>query len=115
AVRGAVLPASELGMLAAALEDNTVRDSVLCSVIHPLAGRVLDRARTEEILDLAMLPGGPPPDQDRVEPAAAVLRALVACVPRCSGALALGLLAWVAWWCADGARADVLAQQALRA
>ncbi|WP_193311390.1 DUF4192 domain-containing protein [Georgenia satyanarayanai] len=115
AVRGAVLPAGELGLLAAALEDNTVRDSVLCSVVHPLSGRVLDRARTEEILDLAMLPGGPPPDQDRVEPAAAVLRALAACVPGRSGALALGLLAWIAWWCADGARADVLARQALRA
>ncbi len=115
AVRGAVLPANELGLLAAALEDNTVRDSVLCSVIHPLSGRVLDRVRTEQVLDLAMLPGGPPPDQDRVEPAAAVLRALAACAPRRSGALALGLLAWIAWWCADGARADVLAQQALRA
>lgn len=115
AVRGAVLPASELGLLAAALEDNTVRDGVLCSVIHPLHGHLPDRARTEEILDLAMLPGGPPPDHDRVEPAAAVLRALAASAPRRSGALALGLLAWIAWWCADGARADVLAQQALRA
>ncbi|WP_413449844.1 DUF4192 domain-containing protein [Georgenia phoenicis] len=115
AVRGAALPAGELGLLAAALEDNTVRDGVLCSVVQPLSGRLPDRERTEQILDLAMLPGGPPPDPDRVEPAALVLRALAACAPRRSGALALGLLAWIAWWCADGARADVLAQQALRA
>ncbi len=111
---GSPLPEAELGRLAVGLEDNAVRDGVLCSFVRELP-RLPDPAAAAQTLDLAMLPGGPPPERDRVEPASAVLRALVACTPQRSGALALGLLAWVAWWCADGARADVLAQQALRA
>lgn len=111
---GAHLPAAELGRLAVGLEDNTVRDGVLCSFVRELP-RLPDAPLAAATLDLAMLAGGPSPDHDRVEPASVVLRGVVACTPQRSGALALGLLAWVSWWCADGARADVLAQQALRA
>ena len=113
--REAQLPAAELGRLAVALEDHAVRDGVLCSVIRPALPEVPGPELVARTLDLAMLPGGPPPEPALVEAAGTVLRAVVSCVPSPSAALALGLLAWTAWWSADGARADVLAQQALRA
>lgn len=111
--RGASLPAAELGRLAAALEDNLVRDGVLCSLVRPLPPGPPDATAVHATLDLALLPGGPPPDPERLEPATTVLRALAATAPRHPAALALALLAWAAWWEADGARADVLARQAL--
>ncbi|QDB79453.1 DUF4192 family protein [Georgenia wutianyii] len=111
----AQLPAPELGRLAVGLEDHAVRDGVLCSVIRPAPPEVPGPGLVARTLDLAMLPGGPPPEPARLEAAGTVLRAVVSCVPSSSAALALGLLAWMAWWSADGARADVLAQQALRA
>ncbi|HLT84881.1 MAG TPA: DUF4192 domain-containing protein [Phototrophicaceae bacterium] len=112
---GGDLAAAGLGRLAVALEDNAVRDGVLCSAICEPPERVPDVDLVVQTLDLAMLPGGPSPDPRRVDAVTAVLRALVACVPARTGGQALGLLAWIAWWTADGARADVLAAQALRA
>lgn len=113
--RGAVLPAGELGRMAVGLTDTCVRDTVLCSLVMELPPMVPSTPVVCWVLDQAMLPGGRVPDDERTEPAAAVLREIAATGSRRTGAFALGLLAWLAWWCGDGARADVLAQQALAA
>src|SRR5690625_475607 len=113
--RGAALPAGELGRLAVGLEDAAVRGAALGSLVLPCPGGLPDAAEARRAVESVMLPGGPPPEPDRVEPATAVRRALAACAPRRQGAVALAMLAFVAWWSADGARADVLAKQALRA
>lgn len=113
--RGAALPADELGRLSAGLDDELVRDGVLCSVVGPPAAHLPGRDPVGGTLDLVMLAGAPEPDPVRVGPAEHVLRALAACVPRRAGAQALAVLAFLAWWQGDGARADVLAAQALRA
>lgn len=113
--RGGELPAAELGRLSAGLEDALVRDTVLCGVIRPTSPPATTRALVEATLDLVLRSGGPEPDLSRVAPAEHVLRAVAACVPRRAGAQALAALAFLAWWQGDGARADVLARQALAA
>src|SRR5690606_10579637 len=104
---GMPLPAAARGRLGAALEANPVRHGVRCALGRPLPPGPVGGTPVGPPLALALLPGGVPPDPERLEPATTVLRALAATAPRHPGALALGLLAWVAWWEADGARADV--------
>lgn len=113
--RGDALPAAELGRMAVAMSDPSVRDGVLCFLVLELPPAVPSPAVVIQVLERTMQPGGWPPELERTEPAAVVLRAMAATCSRRTGAWAVALLAWLAWWSGDGARADVLAQQALAA
>ena len=113
AARGRQLPAAGLGRLAVALEDPSVRDGVLSCFLGPAPEQLPTAAWAVSDLDQAMRPGGPPPDPAHVDPVTTVLRATVAAVPAPTGARAVALLAWAAWWCGNGAQADVLVAQAL--
>lgn len=113
ATDGRRLPAAALGRLAVALEDPSVRDGALSCFLGPAPVHVPSAARAVSVLDRAMQPGGPRPDPTYLEPATTVLRAVAAAVPAPTGARAVALLAWAAWWGGNGAQADVLVAQAL--
>ncbi|WP_250445441.1 DUF4192 family protein, partial [Actinotalea sp. C106] len=111
-----------LGRLQAALDDVLVRDGVLLGLV-PGADRVADRVvaggggdEVGQVLRAIIDPEvGSAPEQERTTAARAVLEAVVAHAPRRSQAPASTLLAVVAWWNGDGARASVLCERALEA
>lgn len=98
-------PASS-GRFLVALEDVLVRDEVIASLTTGSGERVFG-------------PGGSGrPDRYRptrpvVERARAVLEAMVRLAPEGARAAPLAVLAWLAWWSGEGARAGVLAGQCL--
>lgn len=109
------------GRLAAALEDVRLRDAVLLSLIPDTADlpeRSLSEGADDEVgaaLARLMDPRtGVPPRRDEVETARRVLEGVVAHAPRRGGAPALTLLALLAWWEGDGARAAILLVRAER-
>ena len=117
-----VLDAPALGRLRAALDDVLVRDAVLVSLVPGCAdvaealvdgdtGADVDRA-LEVIVDASR---GAPPLDDVVHPARAVLTEVAAHSAGASHAPSLTLLAMIAWWSGDGARASVLVERALEA
>lgn len=118
----APLPAAQLGRLLAALDDVLVRDAVLLTFV---AGndRVADRlVAGESGADIGRALGaitdptcGQRPDARRCGAARAVLEAMVGHAPRAAHAPALTLLAVLAWWAGDGARAGILVDRALDA
>jgi hypothetical protein len=114
------VPAS-VGRLLAALEDALVRDAVMLG-FAPGADQVADllvagdAAGVGDALRVIIDPvHGRQPDQRRTAAARAVLEHLVAHVGREGHAPALTLLAVLAWWEGDGARAGVLTDLALAA
>jgi len=118
---GDVSRAVDHGRLAAAIEDVRTRDAVLLSLIPDTADlpeRSLSDGADDEVgaaLALLMDPQtGVPPRRDEVETARRVLEGVVAHAPRRSGAPALTLLALLAWWEGDGARAAILLVRAER-
>ncbi|GAA1631238.1 DUF4192 domain-containing protein [Georgenia ruanii] len=104
-------PAEALGRLLAYLADRQVRDAVVARTIagdHRPVTAYLDTAAVVAAYDAARAP------EPGVFAAAVALGTAVAeTAPDGAGAPALGLLAFLAWWRSDGARADVLARQAL--
>ena len=111
-----------VGRLLAGLEDVLVRDAVLLTFV-PDADRVADRvvagdatadvgAALRAIIDPVH---GTRPDRRRTAAARTVLEHLVAHAGRDGHAPALTLLAVLAWWEGDGARAGVLVDRALTA
>ena len=111
-----------VGRLLAGLEDVLVRDAVLLTFV-PDADRVADRvvagddtadvgAALRAIIDPVH---GTRPDRRRTAAARTVLEHLVAHAGRDGHAPALTLLAVLAWWEGDGARAGVLVDRALAA
>jgi len=124
---GPPAPPAVLGRIEAALEDVHVRDAVLLALIPgtaDLAEKTLvaaaDRAGAwaalgacdalSRIVDPAV---GVPPDEELAIAATAVLERVVAHAPESNHAPALTLLALLAWWQAEGARAGVLLDKAL--
>jgi len=112
-----------LGRLGAALRDPWLRDAVLVCCL-PGAGELPEEmvvtgpdARAEELLEgvVGDARGAQEPDAELLEPATAVLAAVVRHLPGAAGAEALAALAWSAWWCGDGARAVTCAERALEA
>ena len=116
------LEPSRTGRLLAALEDVLVRDAVLLSFVEgneriedrlvagetgPAIGQALATITDPEL--------GRRPDPVRAAAARTVLEHLVAHAARGSHAPALTLLAVLAWWEGDGARAGVLVDRALLA
>ncbi|WP_225754591.1 DUF4192 domain-containing protein [Actinotalea sp. Marseille-Q4924] len=117
---GVALPAPPvLGRLAAGLEDVLVRDAVLLLLV-PGTGRLPDRlvagdageevgAALQRVVDPSC---GVPPQEATVGAAERLLRAVRAHRPGHPGAPTL--LAVLAWWKGDGARAGVLLERALQ-
>ncbi|MFH5823027.1 DUF4192 domain-containing protein [Georgenia sp. AZ-5] len=100
-----------LGGLLDSLADRVVRDAVLARTLDGGSRPVrhyLDARQVARAFDAAG-----PPVPGAVEPAMALAGAVAAHAPDGGAAPALGMLAFLAWWSADGARADVLARQAL--
>lgn len=103
------------GRLAAALQDVRTRDAVLLSLI-PGTGDLAERSLLEDAdaevgaaLARMMDPRtGVAPRRDELETARRLLEGIVGHAPRRLGAPALTLLAMLAWWEGDGARAGVL-------
>ncbi|MEE6274374.1 DUF4192 domain-containing protein [Georgenia wangjunii] len=107
------LPAAELGRMLVGLSDVVVRDAIILSMVGPLPPW-LDRDEAAAwALRAVFEPGGPPPPDEATTRAAFVLRETAANAARGGAAPALVLLAWLAWWEGEGARADVLALQCL--
>jgi hypothetical protein len=110
-----------VGRLLTALEDAFVRDAVMLGFTGDadLAADLLvagDTAGVGDALRVIIDPvHGRRPDQRRTAAARAVLEHLVAHVGREGHAPALTLLAVLAWWEGDGARAGVLTDLALGA
>lgn len=119
---GPLLAAAPTGRLLAALDDVLVRDAVLVSFVaghDRLAERIVAGeqgvaigAALGTILDPAR---GRRPERGRATAAREVLEHVVAHAPWAAHAPGLTLLAVLAWWEGDGARAGVLVDRALAA
>lgn len=108
---GEVPAPATLGRLLVALEDTRVRDAVLAAALA--GGDVLARDLLPvDAVDL-VLTVSPPPERDAMVAADRLACAVAAHAPAGAAAPALGLLSYLCWWDAAGARADVLAGQAL--
>lgn len=100
-----------LGRLAEAVRDIQVRDAVIAGLLTSSA--VEGEVELLGALDAMFLPGAPAPDRDRTGTARTVLADGVRLARGRTRSRLLGVLAWVSWWCGDGATAQVMAQEAL--
>jgi hypothetical protein len=117
------VPADRLGILAAILTDKTTRDAVLVGLIPDTSADLPAKALTGEGKDglsqaiqkiVNTTTGVRPGDvADRAASLLGDVAAHAATTPRAAAPLAL--LALIAWWSGDGARAGVLVDQALTA
>jgi hypothetical protein len=105
------LPPAALGRLLVALEDARLRDEMILAVVE--AADTAHASGRRPALDALFTAGSSAPDPRVVSSAKQVLAAVVAHAPRGRVAPGLTVLAWLAWWEGDGARASVLADQAL--
>lgn len=104
--------ARRLGELSEAVRDVFVRDLVLVAVLVPSASRATV-ASLEGSLDVMFSDGVAPPERERVAAARRVLVAAARLSADADRGRLLGVLAWIAWWCGDGAQAQVMASEAL--
>ncbi|MCB7137263.1 DUF4192 domain-containing protein [Cellulosimicrobium marinum] len=115
------VPAALVGRVEAALEAVPVRDAVLLSLVPGapglpdlvVQGADADTATAEAIRRIVDPAVALAPDPDVTDPARTVLEAVVAHAVRGRRAPALTLLALVAWWHGDGARAAERVREAL--
>lgn len=109
----------EIGRLIAALDDLLCRDAVLLSLLPggvAVAERLLagDDSDVGGALGTLMDPvDGVAPQEEAIAPAVRVLETVAAHASRRAAAPALTLLAVVAWWQGDGARAGLHVERAL--
>ncbi|QAY71301.1 DUF4192 domain-containing protein [Xylanimonas protaetiae] len=125
AARGGTPSPAVLGRLACALEDRSVRDGVLLSLVpgaeaHAAAvatGEDADGATDAAVGDAMAAVVDPAaarrPDAARTSAGVAVLEAVVAHAARRRTAAPLTLLAFLAWWSGEGARAGFRCDEAL--
>ncbi|GAA4433136.1 DUF4192 domain-containing protein [Georgenia halophila] len=110
AVKGGADP-ELLGRLLAALADRQLRDAVVAAAMESAEGC------TASYLDADVVAGafdvGMPPDPEVADRAMTLAQQVAAHAPTDQAGPALGLLAYLAWWSNHGARADVVARQAL--
>lgn len=98
---------TDLAALIVALEEVTVRDAVLVAVA---TGVSVARARGPAgiaMLDQVFSPQGPAPQQDRLQRATEGLLYLSGLTARGRSASIWAVLAWMAWFEGNGARADL--------
>lgn len=104
--------ATVLGRLGAAMSDPLLRDALVTWTVSgervaPGAPEVLDSFRD-------MVTGGLElPHPDHLQAARLVLSQIARHAARGRAGYALAMLGWLAWWCGEGARADVLMRQCL--
>ncbi|QTE28353.1 DUF4192 domain-containing protein [Pengzhenrongella sicca] len=133
--RDGATSAAIVGRIEAALSDVQVRDAILLTLV-PGAGDLAERslreddaedgsggrggrtarvsrATTEALGRIADPATGVPPDEELLRAAASVLERVVAHAHGPRRAPALALLALLAWWQTDSARAGVLVERAL--
>lgn len=105
------LEATTAAEMIAGLSDPIVRDAVLIDAGCPEHADItgLDDGAEQ------MLTGGFKPDPARVAAAERVLQELTGQADAAWNAPVLVARAWLAWWCADGARANILLDRALQA
>lgn len=116
------VPPDAAGRLLAGIEDSTVRDAVMLSVV-PGSGLAPESLAAHgpatEVLALLDRVFGPDdavrPDESVLDAAARVLRSLVRQSTPPRAAAPLGLLAWMSWWLGDGAAARALVGRSLAA
>lgn len=107
-LEGEHLSAAGLGRFAAAVADGP--DAVVAGVLG--LDPELHESVAQEALERAHAPGAPAPDHERSERARQALVLAVRLAPRSSRARLLAVLAWLAWWCGDGAAARVYNDEA---
>lgn len=120
--RSSAPEATVLGRIRAALDDVLVRDAVMVGFVpgtdHVADGLIAEDADADVNAALKVIvdpEAGRAPDPVLLAAARAVLEEVVAHTARRSQAPALTLLAVLAWWEGDGARASVLVERALGA
>ena len=103
---------AELGRLSAALTDPDLRDAV---VAWSLTGRRLPPGSIAvlEAFGGIVTGGSAIPGTEHLDAAGAVLTEVARHTGPGRGGYPLAVLAWLAWWRGDGARADVLRRQSL--
>jgi hypothetical protein len=113
AQRGPWLPdPAVLGRLGAALAEPALRDAI---VAWTVSGE-RSTPGSEEVLAgfTGMVTGGLElPDRTHRQAVRAVLTEIIRHSPPGRAGYALAMLGWLAWWCGEGARADVLMRQCL--
>jgi len=120
------LGAALLGRVAAGLADRRVRDAVLLTLVPGGDGgaqdtvtaadpAAVDRATAETLARVVDPADAVRPDPGKAERAQAVLELVVSHTPRRWHAPAATLLAFLAWWRGDGARASYRVDEALAA
>ncbi|QAY62906.1 DUF4192 domain-containing protein [Xylanimonas allomyrinae] len=121
------LPPALLGRIAAALEDRAVRDAVLLWFVpgaetHAAAVAAgdwsaadADAAASDAMAVVVDAQRAQAPDPERLRAGVAVLEAVVAHAARRRTCSPLTLLAFVAWWSGEGARAAYRLREALAA
>lgn len=107
------LPAAAVGRLLVGLSDVIVRDRLLIRLARPDGWS----RRADWGLEgaTAFDPSEEVPDRAVTDPARTVLETVAAHASRVRLAPVLAVLAWLAWWHGDGARASVLTEQCLAA
>ncbi|HLS24278.1 MAG TPA: DUF4192 domain-containing protein [Beutenbergiaceae bacterium] len=107
------MSATRLGALQVGLEDRSVRDAVLLSVatgtpaVHALG------AGADVLAEQVFSHGGAPPEPTRISRACDVVHVLAAAAARGRSAAPWSVIAWLAWYEGNGARADLCLQRAL--
>jgi len=100
-----------LGRLLVGLGDKIVRDAVVAATMAGRSGRAADHLDPDTLV--RSFETEAPPDGDVVGDAIALAHAVATHAEPGAGGAALGLLAYLAWWGNEGARAEVVARQAL--
>lgn len=108
------MPAARLGPLQVGLEERHVRDAVLLSVATGVPTTRALGAEADLLAAQVFSPGGTPPEPARIARACDVVHVLAAGAARGRSAAAWAVLAWLAWYEGNGARADLCLQRALR-
>lgn len=101
-----------LGRLLVVLGDKVVRDAVVAATMEAAEGRTgdyLDPGTVVRAFETDLIP-----DDAAVGRATTLAHAVAAHAEPGAGGSALGALAYLAWWGNEGARADVVARQALQ-
>ncbi|MGC0142450.1 DUF4192 domain-containing protein [Pseudactinotalea sp. Z1732] len=104
---------ADLGALLVGLEEPLVRDAVLLSVASGAPVLQVLHDDGEALLAQVFSPGGEPPERDLAARATDVLHHLVAVAARGRTAQVWAVLAWLAWYEGNGARADLCLHQCL--
>lgn len=103
---------SELGRLGEAVGHRIERDSLIAALVEPMVP-TLDRAAVDEAFARVYGPEAPAPRSEVTESSRRVLVLAVRLARGRVRADLLAMLAWLCWWCGEGAAAGIAAQEAV--